>query len=110
MKRNKALNEATRVACNTRKIALAETADARPAAEDTPLERPFEGSNKLPQNQSDILTSAYEYRDTRQLLSYVHNLIDNIRRDASNKASPAQRRKPRFDFSLRCLDEVPRIS
>jgi hypothetical protein len=110
MKRNKALNEATRVACNTRKIALAETADARPAAKDTPLERPFEGSNKLPQNQSELLTSAYEFRDTRQLLRYVNNLIGNISRDVGIKASPVLRRKPRFYFSLRCLDEVPRIS
>jgi hypothetical protein len=109
MKRNKALNGATRVACNTRKIALAETAVARPA-EENPLRKPFGGSIKLPQNQSDLLTSAYEFRDTRQLLSYVNNLIDNISRDVGIKASPALRRKPRFDFSLRCLDEVPRIS
>jgi hypothetical protein len=109
MKRNKALNEATRVAYQTKQVAVAETAVPRPA-EGSPLKQPFAGSNKLPQNQSDILTSAYEFRDTRQLISYVKNLIDNISRDDSNKAYPAQRRKPRFDFSLRCLDEVPRIS
>ena len=109
MKRNKALNEATRVACSTKQIALAETAVARPA-EESPLKQPFGGLNKLPQNQSDILTSAYEFIDTRQLSSYVNNLIDTIRRDASIKAYPALRRKPCFDFSLRCLDEVPRIS
>jgi hypothetical protein len=109
MKRNKALNEATRVACNTKQIALAETAVARPV-EESPLNQPFGGSNKLPPNQSDILTSTYEFRDTRQLICYVNNLIDKISRNASNRASPALRRKPRFDFSLRCLDEVPRIS
>jgi hypothetical protein len=108
MERNKALNEATRVASSTKKITPAETANVR-TAEDTPLEWPFEGSNRLPQNQSDILTSAYAFRDTRQLFSYINSLIDNISRDDRIKASPALRRKPCFDFSLRCLDEVPRI-
>jgi hypothetical protein len=109
MKRNKALNEATRVACNTKQRALAKTAVARPV-EESPAKQPFGGSNKPPQNQSDILTRAYEFRATRQLISYVNNLIDNISRDDSIVAYPAQRRKQRFDFSLQCLDEVPRIS
>jgi len=109
MKRNKALNEATKVACSTKQIVLAETAVARPAA-GSPRKQPFGVSNKLPQNQSDTLTSVYEFRDTRQLISYINNLIGNISRDDSIKASPATGRKPRFDFSLRCLDEVPRIS
>ena len=109
MKRNKALNEATRVVCNTKQVVLAETAVARPT-EESLLKQPFGGPIKAPQNQRDLLTSAYEFRDTRQLLSYVNNLIDNISRDVGIKASPALRRKPRFDFTLRCLDEVPRIS
>ena len=109
MERNKALNEATRVACSTKEIVLTKTAVARPAKA-RPLNQPFGASNKLPRNQSDALTSAYEFRDTRQLISYVNNLIDNISRNDSIKNSTAIFRKPCFDISLRCLDDVPRIS
>ena len=109
MKRNKALNEATRFVCSTQKIIPTEPAVAQPTKEN-PLRKTFGGSTKQPQNHNNRVTTAYELRDTQQLHSYVKNLIDIIGRTAATKAEPALCHKPSFDFSLRCLDEVPRIS
>jgi ribosomal protein S20 len=108
MKRNKASNKATRVARYTNQTASAGTANVRSDG-DSPLKRLFGRQNRLYLKPSYILTRANELSEMRQLLSYVNNAIDSMNRESSIKTSTALRRRSRFDFSLRCFDDVPKI-
>lgn len=108
MKRNKASNKATRVARYTRQIASAVKAIERPG-KNSRLKRLFGRQNELPQEPSCKLLRASKFCDTLWLTDYVDYVIGNMNRDAGSKALAAPRRASRFDFALRCLDEVPRI-
>ena len=108
MKRNRASIKATKVARYTRKIATANTAIERPA-KNSRLKQLFGMQNKLPPEPGCKLARASKFCDNVQLISYVNYVIGNMNRAAGSKALPAPRRERRFDFTLRCLDDVPKI-
>jgi hypothetical protein len=108
MKRNKASNKATRVARYTNQTASAGTANVRSDG-DSPLKRLFGRQNGLYPKPNEILTRANELNETRQLISYINNAIETMNRGARIETSTALRRRSRFDFPLRCFDDVPKI-
>jgi hypothetical protein len=120
MKRNKASSKATRVARYTRKIASAGTATAR-SEKGSGIKRPLfrktlfsaklvaESISEPVSGADPMLTRASSFCARLKLNSYVNYLSHSKQRDTVTRPAFTAHRESRFDFSLRFLDDVPKI-
>ena len=117
MKRDKASNKATRVARYTSKIASAGKVSEKSARKERlfvskakPAADSVAESIAAADSVADpALTRVSRFRDTVKLFSYVNYVIGCKQRDTTAAPDSASRRASLFDFSLRYLDDVPRI-